>query len=536
LKTRESFKLLSATVLLGAVVIMTASTSRAARAIVIDQGPLKGINTEKVNMYLGIPYAAPPVGNLRWMPPQPPAKFKGLFRATQFGSACPQAPTPPFGDGSFIGDENCLFLNVYTPTGDAPPHGFPVMVWIHGGSFTSLKGSEYDPSPLVEKGNVIVVTINYRLGALGVLAHPALDSEDHLKANYQLMDQQFALRWVRRNIGAFGGNRQLITVFGESSGAINILAHLASSTAAGLFERAIMESQAFDFQDYFPVFASLADAETSGTAFAASVGCASQTAQCLRSVPASTLVAAQPGLPFPIVDGTVLTQAPDTAISNGQFIQVPVMIGTNHDEGRFAFVAASYDYLGTQLTDGAYQAAVAATLGLAEDDPFVLLLANVVYPLTNYPPPPGVQSAPLALGALTTDLYFACPSEKAEISLSNYVPTYAYEFNDENAPLIAPLTSVSFPLGAYHGAEQGFIFNVEGIPTAFSPAEQQLSDTMIGYWTRFAKAGDPNYSGAPTWSPYSATTGQLESLLPPTPAAEFGFDAGHKCSSLWDTF
>ena len=433
-----------AVILAAFVVSISPVRSVAAGSIVIGQGPIKGITVGGVNEYLGIPYAAPPVGNLRWTPPQPPAKFKGVFQATQFGSVCPQIPTfEPFGDGSFIGDENCLFLNVYVPNRPAPTHGFPVMVWILGGSFVIGAGSDYDPTPIVSKADVIVVTINYRLGAFGIFAHPAIDAEGHVNANYQLMDQQFALKWVRDNIGAFSGDRKRVTIFGQSSGAIDIIANLASPTAAGLFNNAIMESQAIDFQDYFPVWSSLADAETSGVALAAALGCADQTSKCLRSVPASTL--AQQSPVWAIIDGTILTQTPETAISTGNFNRVPVIIGTNHDEGRFAVVGASYDFLGTHLTDDEYQAAVAANIGLPEDDPFVVLLVTDLYPLTNYPPPPGVQSAPLTLGALGTDFFFACPSHQATVALSNYVPTYAYEFNDENAPVLKGLPPTSFP-------------------------------------------------------------------------------------------
>ena len=173
-------------------------TAVAAGAIVTDQGPLKGISTPGEDLYLGIPYAAPPVGNLRWRPPQPPARFRELF-GHQFGNPCVQ----PDGIGGTFGSEDCLSLNVYVPTAPQPAHGFPVMVWIHGGAFVTGTGLDYDPTPLVEGGGVIVVTINYRLGVLGFFAHPAIDTEGHTNANYGLMDQQFALEWVQRNIGAF---------------------------------------------------------------------------------------------------------------------------------------------------------------------------------------------------------------------------------------------------------------------------------------------------------------------------------------------
>src|SRR6266851_7763972 len=278
-------------------------------AIVTDQGPLKGISTPGENQYLGIPYAAAPVGNLRWLPPQSPAHFRGVFQATKFGNVCTQNQT--FFVGTPIGSEDCLYLNVYVPDVEPPPHGFSVMVWIHGGALVSGAGSLYDPTPLVEKGNVIVVTINYRLGLLGFFAHPALDAEGHLNANYGLMDQQFALDWVQRNIAAFGGDPKRVTIFGESAGGLSVYSNLASPTAAGLFRRAIAESGAYtSFQVYEQLIVPLATAEAGGVTFATSVGCGNQTAQCLRATSAAALVDAQPGIVYPVVDGTVLTQPP----------------------------------------------------------------------------------------------------------------------------------------------------------------------------------------------------------------------------------
>ena len=188
---------------LATICAVAASSPRAvvaAGAIVIDQGPLKGISTPGEDQYLGIPYAAAPVGNLRWRPPQPPAHFKALFHATQFSNVCTQLQ---LGAGPLVGSEDCLYLNVYVPDTDPPAHGFPVMVWIHGGGLTWGAGSQYDPTPLVEKGDVIVVTINYRLGYLGFFAHPALDTEGHLAGNYGLLDQHLPLGPIaRRDVAA----------------------------------------------------------------------------------------------------------------------------------------------------------------------------------------------------------------------------------------------------------------------------------------------------------------------------------------------
>lgn len=510
------------------------SEAEAAPAIVTEDGPLKGIISPDINEFLGIPYAASPLGALRWRPPQPHGHWQGVLKATQLGNPCPQLDF----FGTEFGNEDCLFLNVYTPglkKNENENDGFPVMVWIHGGSLVTGSGGLYDPTPLVEKGGVIVVTINYRLGGLGFFAHPALDAEGHLNANYGLMDQQFALQWVQRNIAAFGGDPKRVTIFGESAGGLSVYSNLASPTAAGLFRRAIAESGAYtSFQDYQQLIVPLLAAEVAGNVFATSVGCGNQTAQCLRATSAAALVNAQPGIVYPVVDGTVLTQPPGSAFASGQFNHVPVISGSNHDEYRL-FVALNFDYAGHPLSDAGYPAATAALLERPLADPLVQSIL-FLYPLSNYPPPPGVVSAPLALGAWVTDASFACPARNADQLLSQYVPTYTYEFNDKNAPLSFGLFPASFPFGAYHSAEIQYLFNIFGTPAPFTPDQQQLSNTMIRYWTRFAKTGNPNSRGAPVWSPYNAMTDQFQSLVPPTPTVESNFDAEHLCSLFWNKF
>jgi para-nitrobenzyl esterase len=395
---------------------------------------------------------------------------------------------------------------------------------------------------MVQQG-VIGVTINYRLGYLGFFAQSALDSEGHPAGNYGLMDQQFALKWVQKNIAGFGGDPNQVTIFGESAGGQSVYAQLASPTAAHLFRGAIAESGSYgEFQDYFDFIVSLATGETTGTAFvppgdsvAASVGCSGETSACLRAVPASALAAEEPGSIYPFVDGTLLTQTPGQAFASGQFNRVPVISGSNHDEYRL-FVAAEYDLAGNPLTDAEYPAAVAAVFGDPVSNSFIQFLVNTEYPLSDFPPPPGVVSAPLALGALVTDEFFVCPARNADGLLSQYVTSYAYEFNDENAPPAQSLIpGLTFPLGAYHTAELPYLFNFPG--DIFTPAQVELSDTMIGYWTQFAKTRNPNSPGAPTWSKYSVG-GSFESLEPPTPMPESdaSFDSDHKCSSFWNTF
>ncbi len=516
-------------VILGAV---SAASGDARPIALTESGLVIGFRTEGMNAFLGIPYAASPVGDLRWRPPKRYGAFPGFFlEATQFGSECTQA-----GGGS----EDCLFLNVFTPpsaSGNGGGPGLHVMFWIHGGGLIDGSSDAYDPKWLVKNG-VIVVTINYRLGYLGFFAQSAIDAESHLKGNYGLMDQQSALRWVRRNIAAFGGDPHRVTIFGESAGGQSVYANLASPLAAGQFSGAIAESGSYtEFQDYFSYVISLAQGETtgsagvpSGAAVADSVGCTSQKASCLRGVPASTMIAGQPFPLYPFVDGTLLTQTIGAAFASGEFNHVPVISGTNHDEYRL-FVALDYDLVGNPiLTSTEYDTAVNAVWGssLASD---VLAL----YPFASYP------FGGEALGASGTDGIFSCPARNADLLLSNFVTTYAYEFNDENAP--PPQSAfgglLTFPLGAYHSAELPYLFkgaDVFGLPVSLSPKQKQLSNAMVNYWTQFAKTGDPNSSDEPVWSPYSASSDQFQSLIPPVPVVKSNFATDHQCSTFWDTF
>jgi para-nitrobenzyl esterase len=524
---------------LGPVASASAKKSFPKPFAITKSGPVLGMTVDGVNEYLGIPYAKPPVEALRWMPPKAFGKFATPLEANQFGSECTQ-PGPS-------GSENCLFLNVYTPadaeageeTGDDSPSfsdsnkskGLPVMVWIHGGGLTGGGGDLYDPTPLVNGGGVIVVTINYRLGVLGFLAQSGLDAEHHMLGNYGFMDQQFALNWVKKNIKAFGGNPKEVTVFGESAGGQSVYCQLASPLAKGLFRGAIAESGSYvEFQAYFDSILPVKTAETSngfalaGNSIANAVGCSSQTAACLRGVSADALVAVEPGVVYPFVDGKLLTQTPTAAFKSGEFNKVPVISGTNHDEYR-AFVAEEYDGTGNPIdTEAEYDAATTAlwTSELASS-------VEGLYPYASYP------NGGLALSASGTDGVFSCPARNADKSLSQFTTTYTYEFNDENAPP-GIIPGLSFPLGAYHGAEIQYLMLVTGEIFPLTSDQQTLSDTMISYWTQFAKTLNPNSSGQPTWTSYSSSTDQFQSLVPPTPMPETNFNTFHNCDSFWNTF
>jgi para-nitrobenzyl esterase len=421
-------------------------------------GSVRGTTAGTTNEYLGIPYAAPPVGALRWRPPQLAAPWPGVREATRFAAHCPR-PTSPFGAAST--SEDCLHLNVFTPARRALVVG---------------ESDDYEPAALVQDG-VIVVTINYRLGALGFLADAALAShQGGPSGNYGLMDQQAALGWVHRYIRAFGGDRGNATLFGESAGGLSTLAQLVSPSASGLFQRAIVESGTYNMTQR-----SLTAAEAAGAAFAATVGCRSNTAARLRSLPVSTIVENEDLASYtPNIDGTVLPQSIKTALADGRFSHVPVIIGTNRDEWRLFVATARLDGE-PPVTAANYLAKIASTLNVSAAAATAIAAE---YPLSRY------SSPSVALGAVGTDAIFACPALTAEQSLAAYTPTYPYEFNDVNAPqrYLAP---VGFPYGAAHESEMQYLFALSNTanPGDLSASQQQLAHAMKQDWTNFASTG-----------------------------------------------
>ncbi len=476
-------------------------------------GLVRGTVGSSFREFLGIPFAAPPVGDLRFRLPQPAASWTGTRDATHFGSPCPQVAGifSPNGRGST--NEDCLFLNVFTPN----PVGFrrPVMVWIHGGGFVAGSASQYDASVLTAKGQAVIVTINYRLGPIGFLALPGLSAEsrDGSSGNYGLEDQQAALHWVRENVAAFGGDPFDVTIFGESAGGLSVCDNLVSPRAAHLFQRAITESGPCAARQ-----ATLAAAEAVSEAAAARVGCTDPATQvaCLRALPVSTILTSG-GFPAPNIDGAVLPQQVPAAITAGEFNQVPVMEGTNHDEDRL-FVALQFDLAGHPVTAAQYPLLVQGLAGA--NAPRVL----AQYPLSSF------SSPSLAWATVVTDSRFACGALLADGLLSAHVPTFAYEFNDRNAPEFI-VTDPVMPLGAFHASELPFIFqpNATISATFFTPAELALSDQMISYWTRFAAIGSPSGPGTPHWFRFSTHTDTFQSLAPAATGRITTFAADHNC-------
>jgi para-nitrobenzyl esterase len=454
-------------------------------------GAVRGTPSGATFAFKGIPYAAAPTGAQRWRDPAPPDCWSDVRDASRFGSQCPQ-----LSDGSVIGDEDCLTLNIWTPD-TSPANGpLPVMFYIPGGgndqgsASTQLPDRSYlfDGAVLAQKGNVVVVTINYRLGVFGFLAHPALTAESGQSShgNYGILDQIMALTWVQQNIAAFGGDSGRVLFFGESAGARDACVLLASPMARGLFARALMESENCN------VYA-LAGHEQNGVTVAEKAGCgvAADVLACLRRLPAASLVAA-PTLtaaealdtntprPYqPAIDGLVLTDSPLNLLRSGSANRVPFLIGSNADEmNLFAPRTVSADQF-NEMVARAHPQSAAAVLQQ--------------YPLTAY------SSPRAAWIALSTDALFTCPAREVARAAAEGLgaPVYRYYFTH------AFDTGPGRDLGAQHGLELLWVFGhlvINGYQQ--TPAENALSDAIIGYWSRFAATGNPNGSDAIRWPLY----------------------------------
>ncbi|MCE3288245.1 MAG: Carboxylesterase type [Caulobacter sp.] len=472
---------------LAALLTVGAAPALAAEAPVVKApaGPLRGELVDQVRVFRGIPYARPPVGELRWRPPQPAGGWPGVREATRFGAACPQPPSP-FYDHAAVG-EDCLFLNIWTPPNARKA---PVIVWIHGGSLVSGSGAEalYDGGGFARQG-VVLVSINYRLGALGWLAHPALSAEsrEHVSGNYGLMDQAEALRWVRRNIAAFGGDPGNVTIAGESAGALSVAYLMASPPARGLFHKAIAQSS------YLVSMPDLRggrtpawpDAETIGTALASKLGAPDLAA--LRALSADAIVkpAAPTGYyPLGTVDGRNLPGQLVEIYDRGRQARVPVLAGYNEGEIR----SLRFLLPPPPADAAAYAFEIRARYGdLAE--PF----------LARYP----ATDIGASMLATTRDAMYGWSAERlvaGQAALGK--PSFLYYF-DHGYP-----AADAAGFRAFHASEIPFVFGAIARTPAYWPAiprtprEQRLSDAMLGYWASFARDGVPSAPNEAAWRAY----------------------------------
>jgi para-nitrobenzyl esterase len=565
--------------------------------VVID-GAYNGLNPN-VAEFFGIPYATAK----RWAPPGNHAALTNPFNATSFTTVnvCPQSAPVVVEGHTMPQSEDCLSLNVYMPASATPTSKLPVYLFIHGGELQNGSGIEYFPVNLVAANNIIVVTINYRLGALGFLAQSAIAAA---KANayqnvgdagdYGLMDQQFALAWVKKHVAAFGGNPGKVTIGGQSAGGLSVLLNLVSPGASTLFRGAIVESGAYQ-QHSLPtqatyesaygnafVNAALAASPDVGTLDCAKLTAsspASQVVKCLDATPVAALLTAQQSVygTFGIAPDTGTLIVPlglQQALSAGDFPHIPVLIGGNLNEGRyfeplqvpfaasFATVVAAggpatYDIdhdNGYCLGDCTYNVEVdnfLAGLGVPAADITVKFddnLSGSAYSIMKFPNQyltgPNNWSEDAALAQIGTDYTFACNALDATKAIAGFSTVYAFEFNDPLAPptsttpalTTAPNDQYGFATGSEHGAELQFLFSFPST-SSLSTNEQTLETTMQKYWGNFITTGNPGKGATvPKWSAYGAK-GVVQNLVPgpanPAPLT-VTFDSEHFCSKIWE--
>ncbi len=446
----------------------------------IDGGQIAGTTEGGVRVFKGIPFAAPPVGDLRWKAPQPVTVWKGVREAKTFSAECMQ---PPYAADSAYFEpakpisEDCLYLNVWTSA--AAGQRRPVMVWIHGGAWTRGSGSNqaYDGAALAKKG-VVVVTTNYRLGVFGFLAHPELTAESpqHASGNYAILDQIAALEWVQKNIMAFGGDPTRVTIFGESAGSWSVNTVQASPLAKGLFRRAIGESGA-----QFASTATLAQAEQAGMALAKAVGADSLTA--LRALPADKLLAIPSFRAGINVDGYVLPDTVRNLFAQKRQSDVPVLVGSNANEWTTLSNPSQFP-----KTMDAYRQRVELQYGSSVKE------YDEAYPAKTEA---DIAEVLLAVGRDTT--FTLGMRTWARMVTASGTNAYLYQFSR-----VPPGPNPAW--GAYHAAEIRYVFDNVGSRPWATAVDRQLADRMSSYWVNFAATGDPNGGSLPRWAPYDQAT------------------------------
>lgn len=451
----------------------------------VEQGLVQGTSEDGLTIYRGIPFAAPPIGDLRWRAPQPAAKWNGVRQATKFG------PSPIQGSGRGPGmSEDCLYLNVWTPAKSASDR-IPVLVWIYGGGFNAGSTSDpnYNGANLARKG-VVLVSIAYRVGQLGFLADPELSAESphHVSGNYGLLDQIAGLQWVQKNIAAFGGDPDKVTIFGESAGGISVSMLCASPLAKGLFQGAISESGGSFGPPRKTTYPGenlklLADAEKDGEVYMKRAGVSSIAE--LRKIPADKLPPSGfgQGMAWPIIDGWVIPDDQYKLYAAGKYNDTPILVGYNSDEG------ASFS---PPRTPAAYIASVKKRYG-----PFAEELLKA-YPV-------GSNTVPKTARDLTRDAAFGWHTWTwARLQAQTGKSKVFYYYFDQHPQY--PEGSPRAGYGSPHGSEVPYVFeHLNPNSPRTTKSDLEILDAMAAYWTNFAKHGDPNGEGVPTWPAFSNT-------------------------------
>lgn len=503
--------------------LLGCSSDRNLLVVQTDTGAVRGVAVDNGRSFLGIPYAES-LHRTRWYPPRPVKRWTNELDASRPGSPCLQIDD----SGNVTGVESCLSLNVHTPNPSTRLR--PVMVWIHGGGFSqgdALVDGATDGSILAQQGDVVVVSLNYRLGPFGFLAHPDLGLSLNGPANLGLHDQVAALEWVKRNIESFGGDPENVTLFGQGSGGTSVCVHLVSPRSAGLFHRAIVESGACAYP-----LPTIAAGEQAGMAFEATLrkdqGCEASDYDCpwtadnlgfylLRAAPRDVSFGQVPlrsGAFLPVIDGDLIPQEIGAALRSGAFHRVPILMGSSASDGS-ALVAERFVGGPLAFAERDYRNALNVLFGSSSTG---RILAAI---------PPDTNGSPLqTLVAVVGDALFACPSVDAAIAASNHVATYVYRINPPDAG-ISRVTALEF--GTYNDTEIPYAFGSSS-NRPLTPDGQALSDRMIAYWTNFARRGDPNGDGLPAW-PALEANGQMMMLGPGIATTTLDRDAS---CGLWD--
>ncbi|WP_423459480.1 carboxylesterase/lipase family protein [Ottowia sp. VDI28] len=493
------------------------------------EGRVRGQIAEELVSFLGIPYAAQPVGTLRWAPTAAPPMHTETQEAARMGASCPQ--TGPGADA--VTDEACLYLNIWKPADAAPGAKLPVLVFMHGGAFVIGSGAQADLRE-ISKRHVVTVSFNYRLGALGFLANTALSAsnQDGSLGNFALMDAIGALQWIKRNIEAFGGDAGNVTLWGLSAGATQTFSLLQSPKARGLFHRAMMQSGGG--AEYSNLSAEAATAVGDAAVTALGCGAAADQAGCLRAVPVSAILAAQgPGKWRPTVDGSVLTKVPLRAFAEGDFNRVPVMIGGVYDEGTL--------FSDPNMSAAVYPFALHSLAPAGSDTTRI----DAAYALSRF------SSPGQAFARATGDAMYACGNSIQRTTLSAWVPVYGWELTD---PVMSfPEQSSGYYYGSSHGMDAMYwAGGVEGLrnypyldaPVADkvtnAPALAQrkaLSAQMQEHLVNFVRSGDPNGeqgSASLDWPRFAGSGEQhlMHFTLPESRVANGEFETTHHCE-IW---
>ncbi|MBS0394380.1 MAG: carboxylesterase family protein [Proteobacteria bacterium] len=498
-----------------------------APVVATDTGPLRGLLADGVREYRGIPFALPPVGERRFAPPVAQTRWGGTLNATRARSPCPQVVR--YGQTDASDDEDCLYLNIAVPAAPAAHGPRPVLVWIHGGAYVGGSADIYPLAYLARRGDLVVVSINYRLGVFGFMTHPAFEA-DHNGA-LGLEDQREALRWIRRNIRAFGGDPQNVTLAGESAGAASVCLQLAAPReASGLFQKAIIQSLGCTVR-----LRTQAEAGATGRAVAARVGCddAATALACLRAKPVNELLQAQVAVgagdarAFAPSVGSISTPRPALeAFASGDIVRVPILNGGNRDEMRL--------YVGYEVAGG--KPVTAATLPERLSALYGGQAAKVA---AEYPLPAGM-APPAWLGRIESDYLPGAPLANCLILTTarlaaRHVPVYEYEFTDPDAPPVMP--DPGFEMGAVHSAELPYLFphisynhRIDGpdVPAT----SRALSERMVAYWSAFAHTGRPDAGHDRPWPRYQGDGDVLR--LDPREGGAFNAWGTHHCA-FWQS-